>query len=241
MIGNYAVFHVASMLKQTMTNQPQEMKHVKRSICFGLALCLAISTASAQKKDGWIRMFDGETLQGWKASENKDSWTVKDGHLVCAGPRSHLFYVGKDGAAKFKNFEFKCDVMTSEGSNAGIYFHSKFQEKGWPKYGFECQVNITHKDSKKTSSLYGVKNVSADDLQGLIKDGEWYTQDIIVKDNKVTLKVNGKTLVEYTEPADQKVFSQDFDRLLGEGTIALQAHDPKSVVHFRNLMIRPLP
>jgi len=214
---------------------------VKRSICFGLALCLAVSTAMAQKKDGWIKMFDGESLKYWKASENKDSWKAKDGHLVCDGPRSHLFFVGAYGDAKFKNFEFKCEVMTTKGSNAGIYFHTKYQETGWPKHGFECQVNITHKDPKKTSSLYGVKNVSADELKGLIKDGEWYTQQIIVKDKKVTLKVNGKTMVEYTETPDQKPQSKDFARLLGEGTIALQAHDPKSVVHFRNLMIKPLP
>ena len=61
------------------------------------------------------------------------------------------------------------------------------------------------------------------------------------EDKNITLKVNGKTMVEYTEAADQKAFSKDFARLLGEGTMALQAHDPKSEVHFRNLMVKPLP
>ena len=214
---------------------------MKRSFCLGLALLCVVSTTVAQEPVDWVKMFDGKTMSGWKASENKDSWTVKDGSLVCKGKRSHLFYTGKNGAAKFKNFEFKCEVMTTKGSNAGIYFHTKYQEKGWPKHGFECQVNITHKDPKKTSSLYAVKNVSADDLKGLVKDGEWYTQHIIVKGNKVILKVNDKTMVEYTQPADQKPFSKDFARLLGAGTIALQAHDPESVVHFRKLMIKPLP
>lgn len=214
---------------------------MKRLICCSLALLCAVSTAVAQKQDGWIKMFDGKTMAGWKANENPKSWQVKDGNLVCEGDRSHLFFTGKDGAAKFKNFEFKCEVMTTQGSNAGIYFHTKYQDTGWPKHGFECQVNISHKDTKKTSSLYAVKNVGADDLKGLIKDGEWYTQHIVVKGNKVTLKVNDKTMVEYTQPADQKPFSKNFSRMLGEGTIALQAHDPKSVVHFRNLMIKPLP
>lgn len=214
---------------------------MKRSFFVSLAMLCVVSSAVAQEKAGWVKMFDGKTMTGWKASENKGSWTVKDGNLVCKGERSHLFYMGKDGDAKFKNFEFKCEVMTTKGSNAGIYFHTKYQDKGWPKHGFECQVNITHKDPKKTSSLYAVKNVSADDLKGLIKDGEWYTQHIIVKGNKVVLKVNDKTMVEYTQAADQKPFSKDFARMLGEGTIALQAHDPKSVVHFRKLMIKPMP
>ncbi len=43
--------------------------------------------------------------------------------LVCVGERSHLFYEG-DGKP-FKNFEFECDVMTTPGSNAGIFFHTK--------------------------------------------------------------------------------------------------------------------
>ncbi|TWU03287.1 hypothetical protein Pla100_02050 [Neorhodopirellula pilleata] len=64
--------------------------------------------------------------------------------------------------------------MTTPGSNAGIYFHTKYQDEGWPKQGYECQVNITHHDPKKTSSLYGVVNV---DDPGLV-DNVWCTQEI---------------------------------------------------------------
>ena len=164
---------------------------------------------------------------------------VEDGKLVCFGERSHLFFVGKDGEADntFENFEFKCDVMTTPGSNAGIYFHTRYQETGWPRYGYECQVNITHKDPKKTSSLYGVENISNPPA----KDNEWYTQHIIVRGKRIILKVGDKVLVDYTEPKEQKAFSKNFERRLNKGTMALQAHDPKSKVYFRNLMIRRLP
>ena len=191
-------------------------------------------------KEGWTIMFDGKSMKGWKINENKPSWKIEDGALRCQGDRSHLFYMGKDGKAEFKNFEFRCQVRTQKGANGGIYFHTKFQPNGWPKYGYECQVNITQRDPKKSSSLYAVKNVSADQLKGLIKDNEWYWQTIVVKDNKITLKINGKTMVEFEEEKDRKAFSKDFERRLGKGTIALQAHDPGSIVHFRNLMIRPL-
>ncbi|MFK7820571.1 MAG: DUF1080 domain-containing protein [Planctomycetaceae bacterium] len=191
-------------------------------------------------KEGWTIMFDGKTMKGWKANENKESWKVADGTLRCQGKRSHLFYVGKDGKAAFKNFEFRCQVKTQKNANAGIYFHTKYQPNGWPKYGYECQVNISQGDPKKTSSLYAVKNVSADQLKGLIKDDQWYWQTIIVKDNKITLKVNGKTMVEYEEEKDRKAFSNDFERRLGKGTFALQAHDPGSIVQFRNMMVKPL-
>jgi hypothetical protein len=95
---------------------------------------------------------------------------------------------------------------------------------------------VTHKDPKKTSSLYGVVNV---DDPG-VKDNEWYTQEIIVKDRNIVLKVNGKTMVDYDEPVDQKAGSDNFERRLGEGTFALQAHDPNSKVYFRNLRVKRL-
>lgn len=206
--------------------------------CVLTVACSFLSPAFAAEpatEEGFVSLFDGKSMNEWRPStENPKSWKVKDGTLMCDGPRCHLFYTGD--LAPFKNFHFKAEVMTTPGSNAGIYFHTRYQESGWPKYGFECQVNVSHRDVKKTSSLYGVDNVADPG----VKDNEWYTQEIIVQDKVVTLKVNGKTLVEYTEPADQPAFSKDFERRLGEGTFALQAHDPKSVVYFRNLRVKKL-
>ena len=211
-----------------------------RSLSFAsLALFVALPVVGqADEPDlqtGFVSLFNGKTLDGWKpAKENEESWQVRDGALVCEGPRCHLFYVGDD--KPFKNFHFVADVMTTPGSNAGIYFHTRYQETNWPRYGFECQVNVSHKDPKKTSSLYGVVNVADPG----VKDNEWYTQEIIVKDRTVILKVNGKTLVEYEEPEDQAAASNQFERRLGEGTFALQAHDPDSKVLFRNLRVKRL-
>ncbi|TWU26692.1 hypothetical protein Pla52o_05450 [Novipirellula galeiformis] len=191
---------------------------------------------SADGEAGFVALFDGNSLNGWqKAEENADAWGVAAGTLVCKGKRCHLFYVGDE--APFKNFHFKAEVMTTPGSNAGIYFNTKYQPTGWPKYGYECQVNVSHRDPKKTSSLYAVDDVADPG----VKDNQWYTQEIIVKGRHVELKVNGKTLVDYTEPADKQAFSADFERRLSEaGTFALQAHDPDSVVYFRNLRVKKL-
>lgn len=204
-----------------------------------LSLAVAVSCCSCARAQEWKEMFDGKTLAGWKKTENMDSWKVVDGNLVCEGPRSHLFYVGED--KPFRNFEFECEVMTTPGSNAGIYFHTRLQEEGWPKYGYECQVNITHKDPKKSGSLYGVVNASADDLKGVAKDGEWYKTSIRVEGRHITIKVNDKVTADFTEEEDRPAFSNDFERRLGAGTFALQAHDPESKVMFRNLKVRRLP
>lgn len=196
---------------------------------------LAASGFAADKtEDGFQRLDDGMTFKGWKISENPESWSIKDGAFVANGPRSHLFYVGDD--KPFKDFELRVDVLTKKDSNGGIYFHTKFQEVGWPKYGFEAQVNnAAGKDPQKTGSLYAVvKN-----LEVPAKDDEWFTETVIVKGNKITIKVNDKVIVDYTEPADQKA-GEDFTRKIDQGTFALQAHDPGSTVYFKNIRVKRL-
>ncbi len=203
--------------------------------CLVTCVLSLASLQAAEKEDGWVSLFDGKSMKGWKANENKETWKFEKGNLVCEGPRSHLFYVGSD--KPFVNFEFKAEVMTTPGSNAGIYFHTRYQKDGWPKYGYEAQVNITHGDPKKTGSLYGVVNVSNPPA----KDNEWWTQHIIVKGKHIQIKINDKTVVDYTEPENKKATSDQFERRLASGTFALQGHDPKSKVYFRNIQVKRLP
>jgi len=201
----------------------------------GLAGCQSMERF-AHEVSGWKCLFDGKTLDGWKASENKDTFSVRDGMIVAAGPRSHLFYVGPVENANFKNFEFKADVMTEPGSNAGIYFHTEYQDEGWPSKGYEVQINNTHKDWRKTGSLYAVKDVR----ESPAKDNEWFTEHIIVRDKQIVIKVNRETMVDYTEPQDVNYEGMP-GRKISNGTFALQGHDPKSVVYFKNIRVKPLP
>ncbi len=174
---------------------------------------------------GWIPLFDGESLSGWTASENKDTFSVRDGQIVVHGPRSHLFYTGPVENHNFEDFEFKADVMTRPGANSGMYFHTQWQDAGWPDKGYEVQVNNSHSDRIRTSSLYGIANVMD---QSPASDNQWFTQHITVQGKRVVVRVNGKVVNEYN----------DCD--LGQGTVALQGHDPKSVVFFKKVMVRPL-
>jgi len=198
------------------------------------AFALLFTGAVCAEEEGFKTIFDGKNMEGWKINENKDSWKLEEGALVAKGPRSHIFYVGDK--EPFTNFEFKIDVQTKKGSNGGVYFHTQYQETGWPKFGFESQVNQTHGDPIKSGSLYQVQNVSV----AAAKDDEWYTQHIIVNGKHVTVKINDKTVVDYTEP-EGKEAGKDFTRKLDKGTFALQAHDPNSVVMFKNIRVKRLP
>ena len=201
---------------------------------FGRDLLAEHYAENHSKEKGWISMFDGKTLKGWKANENDDSFSVKNGCIVANAPgRCHLFYQTKK---PFKNFEFKTEVLTLPHSNAGVYFHTRFQDEGWPKAGFECQVNNTYHDPKKTASIYGV----IDCLEAPANDDEWFTLYIKVDGNHVITKVNDKIVADWIQPSDWKK-GANFERILGEGTFALQGHDPESTVLFRNLFVKRLP
>ena len=59
-----------------------------------LAAVLASGAGAPAQDDGWVSLFDGKTLNGWKASDAPGTFSVKDGRIVVHGPRSHLFYDG---------------------------------------------------------------------------------------------------------------------------------------------------
>jgi hypothetical protein len=212
---------------------------------FSLLASLAFGSIASAAEE-WTSMFNGKDLSGWKsniATENQPEsvFSVKDGELIVSGGRAHLFYVGKDGKASFKNFEFKAKVKTTPGSNSGLYFHTQFEDKGWPSKGYECQVNATHTDAKKTGGLYAVADVM-DNAPN--KDGEWFDYNIKVDGKHIVIKINGKVTTDWTEPADwdpAKKLSNMPGRKLGEGTIAIQGHDPKSVIHYKEMFIKALP
>ncbi len=199
-----------------------------------LALLLLTFAAAAEDESGFKPLMDGKTFAGWKTSEeNTNTFRLEDGAFMANGNRCHIFYVGDE--QPFKNFHLKVDVMTDTNSNGGIYFHTKYQPQGWPKGGFECQVNNTQGDWKKTGSLYDLVNVA----HSLATDNQWWTQEIIVEGGKVTVKVDGKIVLNYNEPPGAQV-GKDFERKLTEGTFALQGHDPKSVVRYKNIRVKRL-
>jgi hypothetical protein len=207
---------------------------------FCILLTLLVSCSGSRQgntNNGWVSLFDGKTLDGWKASEDPSTFKVENGTIVVAGPRSHLFYVGNVNNHSFRNFEFKAQVMTTPGSNSGMYFHTEYQDTGWPSKGYEVQVNNTHTDWRKTGSLYAIQDVK----EIPAKDNEWFTQHITVQGKKVTIRVNDKILVEYTEPNNLDRAKDMAGRSISSGTFALQGHDPESKVYFKDIMVKVLP
>ena len=213
----------------------------KWDVVVSLALTFSLSAWGVEAipdGPGWISLFDGKTLTGWKVGKNAETFRVEDGAIVANGNVAHLFYVGDVNHHMFKNFDLKMDVMTYPHANSGIYFHTQYQEEGFPKFGVECQVNNSHSDWRRTGGLYGVSDLR----ETPVKDNVWYTQEIVVQGLHVTVKLNDKTVLEYAFPneADGKPFPLGKKLYLPEGTIAFQGHDPGSKVCFKNIRIKIL-
>ena len=98
-------------------------------------------------------------------------------------------------------------------------------------------MNNSHTDWRRTGSLYAIEDVK----ETYAKDNEWFTEYIKVKDKHIIIKINGKTVVDYTEPDNAERPDGMKGRILSEGTFALQGHDPKSKVYFKNIKVRVLP
>lgn len=213
------------------------MKHLLTLCVFALLLSSCSSTKQHDETNDWIPLFDGKTLNNWKASENPSTFKVEDGMIVVHGPRAHLFYQGPVENHQFKNFELKVEVMTTPGSNSGIFFHTAYQEEDWPSKGYEVQVNNSQSDWRRTGSLYAVDDVK----EVHVKDNEWFTEYIKVEGNRITVKINDRTVVDYVEPEGIENTPDRAEKRLSSGTFALQGHDPDSKVYFREVSVRPLP
>ena len=215
---------------------------VTRRIFMGAAVTAPLVIGA--EADKWIDLFDGSSMNGWRPSENKDSWKVVDGQLAADGPRSHLFYTGPVRGADFKNFEIEVELTTKPECNSGVYFHTQYQETGFPEKGFEIQVNNTARgdggylERKKTASLYGIRNM----YKQLVPDEKPFRMRATVRGKNVQIRLNGQLVVDYVEPTPPVIpTGGEKQRFLDHGTFALQCHNNGSKAFFKSVRVRPLP
>ncbi|MDR1957703.1 MAG: DUF1080 domain-containing protein [Planctomycetaceae bacterium] len=182
--------------------------------------------------DGWVKIFNGKNLDGWKDNAPGDGgeFAVENGEIVGKGTKNHLFY-----REELKNFELKIDASINNKGNSGVYVKSPWVDKDWPTGGFEIQLNATHSDPVKTGSLYNIIKL----FESPVPEDTWFTYHLIVKGDSLTVKVNDKVLYTYVDPAAGTPETA-LKRISQKGHIALQQHDPGSHPKFKNVYLKKL-
>ncbi|MEM1157255.1 MAG: DUF1080 domain-containing protein [Verrucomicrobiota bacterium] len=198
-------------------------------------------------KDDWEVLFNGKDLSGWRTTFDDKSFKVVDG-VICANAvgkkMNHLYYAGdkKEGFVRFKNFELQLEARSEANSNSGIFFHTDTSPRNnryMLKNGYEVQLNSSKKEQRKTGSLYRVVDLE----RSVVDESKWFSVTIKVVDKHITVAVDGKLIVEYTQPPYPRRAKNHEGKLLmpDGGAIALQAHDPASVFYFRKIRVKRLP
>lgn len=215
------------------------MKHTNKFLGLLLALSFITNLTAQQNASGWIELINGKDFTGWKASENEATWSVVDGMFQAEGKRSHLFYNGEHLQEGFKNFELEVWVKTYKLANSGIYFHTQYQQTGWPSKGIEIQVNHSHigegdyVEFKKMGSLYGYRNL----YKSFGKDSAWMQVKAKVENNRVQIWLDGLKTVDYVQPESTPSGVGRLDK----GTFCLQGHDVRSKMQYKSFKVRRLP
>lgn len=211
-----------------------------------LPVLLLLAAPCTCRSEEWMTLFNGRDLTGWRANVMPESFTVVDGAIRAQAtkPSAHLFYAGdlKTGFMSFKNFVLEATCRSEPNSNSGIFIHTDLSTRDKALHlakGYEIQLNSTVKEKRKTGSLYAVVDLA----QSPVDESQWFKVRVTVNGKHITIHLNDKQVVDYTEPENVTRPPERAGRVINPqgGGIALQAHDPGSVFYFKEIRIKPLP
>jgi hypothetical protein len=197
-----------------------------------LSLIFTGSIAGSQDKSEWINLFNGKNLDGWEGS--KDIWRVKDGCIEGKGPSKYKQYL-INRSHTFKNFVLEIKFYPVKG-NSGVNYRSHDYKKNNRPYevsGYQCDIG-------PMGALYDIFTTSKTKRYGIEKKGSnklvdykgWNTFKIVADGKKLSHYINGTLCMEFED--------NDPEGLRKEGFIALEFHDKRVHVKFKDIRVKEL-
>ncbi len=170
--------------------------------------------------EGWISLFDGETLFGWQPT-GEAKWEVVDGEIRTTGEKPGFLMTTTEWGEYLLHVEFKAGSET----NSGVFLQTPLKPED-PKA--DCyELNIAPEDNPfPTGSFVGRQKVARKAKWKPAAD-EWHTFDVAVLDGQIAVRLNGKSAVQYTDEKPLRI-----------GHIGLQSRE--GAVAFRNVRLKPL-
>jgi len=180
----------------------------------------APNTLSAQEvQEGWLLLFDGETLFGWKPA-TKANWRVGDAAIRSDQGEPGLLCT----TSSFADFVLKVDFRSPKGTTSGVLLRTdaKAAPEDAARSGYEVSIADPAEKSFPTGSL--VKRMRCD--RAALRP-DWQTFEITAQGGRITVKLNGQQVLDYTDPQP-----------IGRGMIGLRYR--QGPIEFRNIKLKPL-
>ncbi len=183
---------------------------------------LAAQLTPEQLEQGWVRLFDGQSLYGWFSVGNAD-WQIAPEEGVLKVTRGEPSFLCT--SFQIPNYELQVDFRSDAQTNSGIFMRCGPQPLD---VGIDCfELNIAPADNPfPTGSLVQRKKVEPAEL-GDFDPTAWHTYLVRVAGNQVTVSLDGKQILQL-----------DDAEVSPTGHISLQHNEGR--VEFRNVLMRPL-
>jgi hypothetical protein len=207
-------------------------------------VCLASPHLFAQEEPGFTSLFDGQSLQGWRlVGKRGGGYGVKDGAIYCAKGGGGNLFTEKEYSDFVLRFEYKPD----DGANNGVGIRAPFEGRT-SRMGMEIQ--ILEEGAASAGKLGQLRNTQ---LNGSIYEviparqgaqkmaGEWNSEEITAQGRRVTVVLNGQTIVDadLNRVTSRETLEEHPGLLRDRGHIGFLGHN--DYVEFRHIRIRELP
>jgi hypothetical protein len=211
-------------------------------ICASPLLAVAQTKADKNDEKGFVSLFDGKTLNGWKLVRGHGpGYVVKDNTIVCPKDGGGNLYTEKE----YANFVFRFEFRTEPGGNNGVGIRAPFE--GDAAYqGMEIQIlddgHEMYKGKIKSEQHHGSVYDVIPARTGFLKPaGEWNTEEITAQGSRIRVVLNGVIILD----ADLNMVREDAVLKKHPGLKRTSGHvgflGHGSLVEFRNIRIKPLP
>ena len=214
------------------------MKNMKTAL---FLFCLSGSVAIAEDP-GFISLFDGKTLDGWTLVGKTGRGYVVENHvLVCPADGGGNLFTEKE----YSNFVFRFEFKTEPGGNNGVGIRAPLE--GDTAYaGMEIQIlddqAPVYQGKLRPAQYHGSIYDVVPARQGFLKKaGEWNQEEITASGRRITVILNGTTIVDANLDSvkDPQVLKKHPGLARSQGHIVFLGHDTR--VEFRNIRLRELP
>lgn len=174
-----------------------------------------------QIADGWISLFDGQTLFGWESNDESINWRVEDGTITADEGAIGLLHT----KVPFADYEILCDFRFEPGGNSGLFLRTKHIPENAETDCYELNLADTHPEDYTTGSYVSLKKTD----EPIIASGEWHTFHVTLDGDHSIVRIDDEVVLDFVDEQPDGPSS---------GFVGLQHNAGK--VEFRNILLKPL-